>query len=103
MPMWLLGFGATWRDIDYKGNLYGRTKDRNEQYDATAAWGDEKLRVTGIGNWGKIRYDQAYLAGQLSAADTEQLHELRVEQRRTRRTGGWARCWSTGHRATSGR
>ena len=59
-PLWLLGFGATWRDVDYKDNYYGRTKDRNEQYDVTAAWGDEKLRVTGIGNWGKIRYDQGY-------------------------------------------
>ena len=63
MPLVLLGFGATWRDVDYKDNLYGRTKDRNEQYDATAAWGDEKLRITGIGNWGKIGYDQTYLAG----------------------------------------
>jgi len=66
-PMWLLGFGATWRDVDYKDNLYGRTKDRNEQYDATVAWGDEKLRVTGIGNWGTIKYDQAYLNGNFPA------------------------------------
>jgi len=67
MPLVLLGVGATWRDVDYKDNLYGRTKDRNEQYDVTAAWGDEKLRVTGIGNWGKIRYDQGYLNGNYPA------------------------------------
>jgi len=59
-PMWLVGFGATWRDVDYKDNYFGRTKDRNEQFDGTVAWGDDKLRITGIGNWGKIRYDQAY-------------------------------------------
>jgi hypothetical protein len=60
MPLLLFSVGATWRQIDYKDNYYGRTQDRSEQYDITASWGDEKLRLTGIGNWGKVRYDQAY-------------------------------------------
>ena len=60
MPMLLIGVGATWRDTDYKDNFYGRTKDKSQQYDVTASWGDEKLRITGIGNWGKIEYNQAY-------------------------------------------
>ena len=62
-PMWLLGLGATWANTEYKDNLYGRTKDTNQQYDATVAWGDDRLRITGIGNWGKIEYNQTYLAG----------------------------------------
>ena len=41
-PLWLVGLGATWRDIDYKDNFYGRTKDKNQQYDATVSWGDEQ-------------------------------------------------------------
>ena len=60
MPMLLIGVGATWRDTDYKDNFYGRTKDKSQQYDATASWGDDKLRVTAIGNWGKIEYNQGY-------------------------------------------
>ncbi len=62
-PLWLVGLGATWADTDYKDNLYGRTKDKNQQYDVTVAWGDEKLRITGIGNWGKVEYNQKYLNG----------------------------------------
>ena len=62
-PMWLLGLGATWANTEYKDNLYGRTKDTNQQYDATVAWGDDRLRITGIGNWGRIEYNQTYLAG----------------------------------------
>ena len=63
-PLWFVGLGATWRDVDYKDNLYGRTKDKNQQYDVTVSWGDvEKLRITGIGNWGKVENNQAYLAG----------------------------------------
>ena len=60
MPLLLIGVGATWRDTDYKDNFYGRTKDKSQQYDATASWGDDKLRITGIGNWGKIEYNQGY-------------------------------------------
>ena len=63
MPLLLIGLGATWRDTDYKDNFYGRTKDKSQQYDATASWGDDKLRITGIGNWGKIEYNQGYLTG----------------------------------------
>ncbi len=63
-PLWFVGLGATWRDVDYKDNLYGRTKDKNQQYDVTVSWGDvDKLRITGIGNWGNIENNQAYLAG----------------------------------------
>src|SRR5512143_152307 len=62
-PLWLVGFGATWMDTDYKDNLYGRTKDKLQQYDLTAAWGDERLKITGIGNWGRVEYNQNYLAG----------------------------------------
>ena len=63
-PLWFVGLGATWRDVDYKDNFYGRTKDKNQQYDVTVSWGDvDKLRITGIGNWGNIENNQAYLAG----------------------------------------
>ena len=67
IPKLLLGFGATWRQVDYKDNLYGRTKDDNQVYDVTASWGDDKFRVTGIGNWGKLKYNQAYLNGNYPA------------------------------------
>jgi hypothetical protein len=59
-PLWFIGFGATWRDTDYKENYYGRTNDKSEQYDLTASWGDQKLRITGIGNWGKVKFEQDY-------------------------------------------
>ncbi len=59
-PMWLVGFGATWRDTDYKDNYYGRVNDHSQQYDVTASWGDDKLRITGIGNWGKVKFEQDY-------------------------------------------
>ena len=62
--MWFVGVGATWRDVKYKDNLYGRTKDKNQSYDVTVSWGDaNRLRITGIGNWGRIENNQAYLAG----------------------------------------
>ncbi len=67
-PLWLFGFGATWADTDYKDNFYGRTKDKSQQYDLTAAWGDDRLKITGIGNWGRLEYNQAYRAvGSLTA------------------------------------
>ena len=59
-PLWLVGFGATWRDTSYKDNYYGRTSDNSQQYDATVSWGDEKFRITGIGNWGKVKFQQDY-------------------------------------------
>jgi outer membrane protein OmpA-like peptidoglycan-associated protein len=62
-PMLLIGVGATWRQTDFKDNLYGQTQNKSEQYDATLSWGDEKFRLTAIGNWGKIQIDQAYLNG----------------------------------------
>ena len=67
-PLWFVGLGATWRDVDYKDNLYGRTKDKNQQYDATVSWGDpDKLRISGIGNWGKVENNQGYLTGNYPA------------------------------------
>ena len=59
-PLWLVGFGATWRDTNYNDNYYGRTSDNSQQYDATVSWGDEKFRITGIGNWGKVKFEQDY-------------------------------------------
>ncbi len=59
-PLWFLGFGAAWRDTDYKDNYYGRVNDHSQQYDATVSWGDDKLRITGIGNWGKVKFEQDY-------------------------------------------
>jgi len=60
MPLVLIGVGATWRDTDYKDNFYGRVNDQTQQYDVTASWGDDKLRITGIGNWGKVEFEQDY-------------------------------------------
>ncbi len=60
MPLLLVGLGATWRDTNYRDNYYGRTNDHSQQYDLTAAWGDDKLRITGIGNWGKVKFEQDY-------------------------------------------
>ena len=80
-PLWFVGFGATWRDLDYKDNLYGRTSDKTEQYDVTVSWGDaEKLRFSGIGNWGRVEYNQSYLAGNYPPPVPEQLHELHLGQ-----------------------
>ncbi len=62
-PLWFVGFGANWRNVDYKGNFYGRTKDNNDTYDLTVAWGDpDKLRLSAIGNWGTVENNQAYRA-----------------------------------------
>ena len=53
-PMWFVGFGATWRDTDYKDNFYGRTKDNSQQYDVTVVVGrrqaaDHRHRQLGQG------------------------------------------------------
>ncbi|MEO8675417.1 MAG: MtrB/PioB family outer membrane beta-barrel protein [Casimicrobiaceae bacterium] len=60
MPLLLVSFGATWRETDYKDTYYGRTNDHSQQYDVTASWGDDRLRITGIGNWGKVKFEQDY-------------------------------------------
>jgi outer membrane protein OmpA-like peptidoglycan-associated protein len=59
-PLWFVGFGATWRQTDYKENYYGRVNDKSQQYDLTASWGDDRFRITGIGNWGKVEFEQDY-------------------------------------------
>lgn len=61
LPMTSIGFGATWRGTDFKGNYYGRTQDRTQLYDLTITWGDpDKFRITAIGNYGDTTFDQGY-------------------------------------------
>jgi len=61
MPMLDIGFGATWRETDYKDLYYGRTNDERTDLDITIGFGDPgKLRVTAFGNWGEVKFDQAY-------------------------------------------
>ena len=105
-PMWFVGVGATWRDIDYKDNLL-RTHQgpepavrRERCRGATTSSG-----ITGIGNWGKVKYEQDYrnTAGSpYPPPSAEQLRATSTGARRTRRTAGWPRRWSTGRRPTSG-
>ena len=59
-PLWSVGLGAIWRQTDYRDNFYGRVDDKSQQYDATLSWGDDKFRVTAIGNWGKVEFQQDY-------------------------------------------
>ncbi len=59
-PLWFVGVGAQWRQTDYKENYYGRVNDKSQQYDATVSWGDDRFRITGIGNWGKVEFEQDY-------------------------------------------
>ncbi len=65
MPLFDVGFGATWRQTDYKDlQYYGRTDDRRQIYDLTISYGDaDKFRVSAIGNWGEIVFHQAYHQG----------------------------------------
>ncbi|MFO1303385.1 MAG: MtrB/PioB family outer membrane beta-barrel protein [Burkholderiales bacterium] len=61
LPMTSIGFGATWRGTDFKGNYYGRTQDRTQLYDVTVTYGDpDKFRITAIGNYGDTTFDQGY-------------------------------------------
>jgi hypothetical protein len=65
-PLSLLnvGVGVTWKKTDYKGLYYGRTKDEATNLDLTVTWGDpNKFRVTGLANWGEVKFDQAYHQG----------------------------------------
>ena len=59
-PLWFVGLGAKWRKTDYKENYYGRVNDKSQQYDGTVSWGDDRFRITGIGNWGKVEFEQDY-------------------------------------------
>lgn len=59
-----IGLGATYKKTDYKDLFYGRTDDRKTTYDATAGFGDpDKFRVTVLGNWNEVKFDQAYHQG----------------------------------------
>jgi len=61
LPLLAVGFGATWRDTNYKDLYYGRTDDTSQQYDLTVSYGDiNSWRVTLLGNWGEVKFNQAY-------------------------------------------
>ena len=85
-PLWFVGLGGTWRETDYKENFYGRVNDKSQQYDATLSWGDDRLRITAIGNWGKVKFEQDYrnvgsrrcLSGSAAQRPDEQ-HQLQLE------------------------
>jgi len=56
-----IGVGGTWRKTDYKDLYYGRTDDERTDIDFTIAYGDPgKVRITAFGNWGEVKFDQAY-------------------------------------------
>ncbi len=56
-----IGFGATWKQTDYKDLYYGRTEDTTQLYDLTVTYGNaDKFLLTGIANWGEVKFDQAY-------------------------------------------
>ena len=98
-PLLDIGFGATWRETDYKDLYYGRTDDKRQIYDASIAYGDpDKFRVSAIGNWGKTEFNQAYrnmatglspLPGGTQTATTIRLgHEEHPGQLAGRAAGG---------------
>lgn len=61
MPLLDISFGGTWRGTDYKDLYYGRTKDERTDLDITIGYGDPgKFRITAFGNWGEVKFDQAY-------------------------------------------
>jgi hypothetical protein len=63
-PMLDIGVGAILAKRNYKDNYYGRTDDKRQEYDFTIAYGDpNSFRITGIGNWGKVEFNQAYRQG----------------------------------------
>jgi hypothetical protein len=64
MPMVDIGVGATYKKTDYKDLFYGRTGDKATNYDATVSYGNpDSYRITGLGNWGEVKFDQAYHQG----------------------------------------
>ena len=59
-PLWFVGIGATWRDIKYKDNFYGRNNDHTQLYDLTVGYGNpDKFQITLLGNYGEVKFDQA--------------------------------------------
>jgi MtrB/PioB family decaheme-associated outer membrane protein len=66
-PLSLLtvGFGATWKQTDFKNlEYYGRTDDTSNLYDLTISYGDpDTFRITALGNWGEVKFNQAYHQG----------------------------------------
>ena len=72
----------------------------------SVSYGDpDKFRITGIGNWGEVKFDQAYrnIAHRPRARPPggTQTATTSTGARRTPRTTGWSRCWPTGCRWTS--
>ncbi len=59
-----VGLGATYKKTDYKDLYYGRTDDTKTTYDASLGVGDpDQFRVTVLGNWNEVKFDQAYHQG----------------------------------------
>jgi hypothetical protein len=60
-----VNFGATWRKTDYKDlQYYGRTDDKRQLYDLSVSYGDqESFRITALGNYGEVIFNQAYHQG----------------------------------------
>ena len=61
LPLLSVGFGATWRDTNFKDNYYGRTDDKTQLYDASVTYGNpDKFSISLIGNYGDVTFDQKY-------------------------------------------
>ncbi len=61
MALLTIGFGATWRQTDYKDFYFGRNEDTTQNYDLTVSYGNaDKFLLTGIANWGETTFDQSY-------------------------------------------
>ena len=61
MALLTIGFGATWRQTDYKDFYFGRNEDTTQNYDLTVSYGNaDKFLLTGIANWGETKFDQSY-------------------------------------------
>jgi hypothetical protein len=60
-----IGLGATWKKTSYKDlAYYGRTDDETTLVDLTVAYGNaDSWQVSAVGNWGEVKFDQAYHQG----------------------------------------
>ena len=105
MALLTIGFGATWRQTDYKDFYFGRNEDTTQNYDLTVSYGNvDKFLLTGIANWGETKFDQSY-----RNIATARARPRAARRRRRRSTGaptiprrtGCSRCWPTGWRPTS--